>query len=389
MERKTTSRRSAQIHEEACEWFVEFRAGEPSEALRKAYLAWLQESPTHMAAYLEVAALWHDTAAVNRDGRWTVDELMRQAAVDADNVVSLEAASTRVAVTDCDRALSPVQAVPAARNRIRTVFVSLAASILFVVIIGTATWYTERGTYSTDFGEQRSVTLADGSTVQLNARTKLRVRFTERERGVELIRGQALFQVAKNPARPFVVTSGDTRVRAVGTQFDVYQKRRGTVVTVVEGKVAVFGRRAGSAAIGNDGVVQPKVSAQHGSARESEASAQPILVSAGERLTVWAMEPATAGSQIPEPINVTAATAWTQRQLVFESTPLSEVVDEFNRYNERQLVIHDAALGSFQIDGVFSSTDPASLIQFLRARAGVQVTETSSAIVLARQTTSP
>ncbi len=82
-------------------------------------------------------------------------------------------------------------------------------------------------TYATGIGEQRSIVLADGSTVDLNSRSKIRIRFSSERRGVELIEGQALFKVAKDHARPFVVDSDGTRVRAVGTQFDVYRKRRG------------------------------------------------------------------------------------------------------------------------------------------------------------------
>ncbi len=98
--------------------------------------------------------------------------------------------------------------------------------------------------YSTDIGERRSITLADGSTVDLNARSKLRIEFSSAERRVELLDGQALFQVAKDKQRPFIVHSGDATVRAVGTQFDVYRKDSGTTITVLEGRVAVYLQRA-------------------------------------------------------------------------------------------------------------------------------------------------
>ena len=103
-------------------------------------------------------------------------------------------------------------------------------------------------------------------------------------------------------------------------------------------------------------------------------------LSAGEQLTVTAK-----GVPEPVPVNVVAATAWTQRQLVFDATPLREVAEEFNRYNERQLVIRDPRLDTFQIDGVFSSTDPSSLIRFLRERPDMHVTETDSEIVIERR----
>jgi transmembrane sensor len=103
------------------------------------------------------------------------------------------------------------------------------------------------------------------------------------------------------------------------------------------------------------------------------------LVSAGEQLTVT---PKLA--QKAEHANIAAATAWTERRIVFESATLSDVAEEFNRYNQRQLIIEDPDLYGFHISGVFSSTDPDSLIRFLRERAGVRVTETSSEIRIAK-----
>jgi len=90
-----------------------------------------------------------------------------------------------------------------------------------------------------DVGEQRSIALADGSIIDLNARSRIRVRLSKDERDVELLQGQALFHVAKDNSRPFVVRSDTTVVRAVGTEFDVYRKKNGTVITVLEGRVVV------------------------------------------------------------------------------------------------------------------------------------------------------
>src|SRR5258705_86287 len=100
--------------------------------------------------------------------------------------------------------------------------------------------FSGQPTYTTDVGEQRSLRLVDGSTVILNSRSRLHVAFTETARPLEVRQGQALFHVAKNSARPFIVRSDGTVVRAVGTQFDVNRNRSGTIVTVVEGRVAVY-----------------------------------------------------------------------------------------------------------------------------------------------------
>jgi transmembrane sensor len=203
----------------------------------------------------------------------------------------------------------------------------------------------QRGVYATDIGEQRSVTLQDGSVIDLNARSRIRVRYTDGTRRIDLIEGQALFHVAKDSTRPFIVTSGSTHVRAVGTQFDVNRKSAGIIVTVVEGRVAVLAP----------------------SALPSEAG---TLVAAGEQLNVTA----TSARKTERP-DISAATAWTQHRLVFNSAALSDVVEEFNRYNTRQLVIDAPELESFGVVGVFSSTDPSALLRFLNAQPGVRVEE--------------
>jgi transmembrane sensor len=226
------------------------------------------------------------------------------------------------------------------------------------------------GVYSTTLGEQRSLALHDGSTVQLNSLSTVRVQYTEHERTIELLQGQALFHVAKDSTRPFIVYSGPTRVTAVGTQFDVYRKTADTIVTVVEGRVAILGSpiSADPTSLATPRVEGNNVPGQH--------SGEGVLfLAAGEQATITpqvsrrTLHPDLAG-----------ATAWTQRQLVFDSASLADVASEFNRYNERKLVIDPSALGALHISGVFSSTDPASLIRFLRDRPGLRVTETPTQI---------
>jgi transmembrane sensor len=207
------------------------------------------------------------------------------------------------------------------------------------------------------------VTLPDGSTVDLNSRSRIEIRYSNRSRNVELLQGQALFNVTTDPARPFVVNSGNTRVRAVGTQFDVYRKRGGTVVTVVEGRVAIAPVTA-----------RPGRRHEGYETRQQAGPAEMVLTAGGQVLIT------DAAIQKPARTNVTGAIAWRQRQLVFDSASLAEVAEEFNRYNTRQLVIEDSDLQAFYISGVFSSTDPASLIRFLRERPEVQVIETASEI---------
>jgi transmembrane sensor len=222
--------------------------------------------------------------------------------------------------------------------------------------------------------------LADGSTIELNSRSKVRVRYSEHERALELLEGQALFRVAKDPSRPFIVTANHTRVRAVGTQFDVNKKREGTVVTVVEGRVSVL-TKVSDAPIDPVAVEMTMPSLPNeieaGRAGSAHEPTPGILLAAGEQVTVTD----TATKEITRP-DVARTLAWTQRQLVFDAATLTEVAEEFNRHNQRQLIVQDPALYEFHISGVFASTDPEALLQFLRERAGVRIVATDEAIYL-------
>jgi transmembrane sensor len=347
-----SSKLNAQILAEASEWFVDFRDREPDEATRRSFDRWLRKSPEHLAAYLEIAAIWTEGSLLDPDHRWTSAQLIEQSRTGLENVVPFVAGP-----------VAPGGASGASSGRgfrFAMSFGAVCVAIGLIFVLGSS-----RGTtYDTVVGEQRSVALPDGSTVDLNSRSKIQIRYSDRTREVELLEGQALFDVASDARRPFVVTSGNTRVRAVGTQFDVNRKSRGTVVTVLEGRVAIHGNLAPGKVEGTR-VRGPTTSPPRTSAE--------VLVTAGGQVLVTA----AAIRETSHP-NVTSAVAWRKRQLVFESASLAEVAEEFNRYNTRQLVIRDRDLDSFLISGVFSSTDPASLIRFLRDRPEVQVTETVS-----------
>ncbi len=388
------------ILDEASEWFVDFRVGDVDAAARERFDEWLRRSPEHIRAYIEIAKTYVELPALKLAGKTDVDVLIAYARC-GDNVVSLhpgeragESASMPASPIHHPSEAGRVVRHPRARRRLLAV-----ACVLVAALLGTVWWQSERySTYATDIGERRSVTLADGSTVDLNARSKLRIEFTKDKRLVELLDGQALFQVAKDKDRPFIVASGDATVRAVGTQFDVYRKANGTTVTVLEGRVAVYSA-VGSSTVGSadapaaarltPGSLHPSVQTSPHSPAMSlspghsgpapadspglvdPSGSAPIFVSAGEQVTVTPAQVLAA----PARADVAAATAWMERRLIFDGSRLSDVVQEFNRYNKRQLVIDGAKLADFHVSGVYSSTDPASLIRFLREQPGMKITE--------------
>jgi transmembrane sensor len=405
MEHRTRARLNTQIYEEAIHWFVESRAGDLNESSRRELDQWLRRSPEHLAAYLEIAAIWNEGPTLDPHGKYETEALIRDAAAEADNVVPLTSADLSAGMETMREERLSSRAPRRVRAGLGRKFFPLAAALAAVAVGGFFSWQVLRDpTYTTDIGEQRSLVLADGSVIELNSRSKVRVHYTEHERDVDLLEGQALFRVAHDTARPFIVSADGTRVRAVGTEFDVYRKSVGTIVTVVEGRVAVFtggsaaGERADSvpATAGTNGVgtaVQDeplrgkeegkdsrksrKEAASVATSAISTAMPGELLLAAGEQLTVTP----TVAEKTEHP-NIASATAWTQRQLVFDSATLIEVAEEFNRYNHRQLVIQDPTLFNFHISGVFSSTDPDSLIRFLRTRPGLSITETPDRVTI-------
>lgn len=384
------------ILEEASDWFVDFRVGDVDVTARERFDEWLRRSPEHIRAYMEIARTYVELPALKVAGKVDVDSLIAYAN-SRDSVVPFDSAGHvrphALKTSRHDRATT--------RERYPRRLLAAAAAIV-LSIAGVVWWNAEQHPlYATDIGERRSITLNDGSTVDLNARSKLRIEFSKNERRVELLDGQALFQVAKDKNRPFIVASGAATVRAVGTQFDVYRKDSGTTVTVLEGRVAVYSTTAG----GGGSAAPPPAKSRafsdspsaamqlQASARAtSHSNAKPpiptgltdpsqtaaIFLSAGEQVTV------TPAEVLPMPAraDIAATTAWMERRLIFDGAKLSDVVQEFNRYNRRQLVIDGTQLSDFHVSGVYSSTDPASLIRFLREQPGLKITEDDNQVLI-------
>jgi transmembrane sensor len=333
---------------EASAWFIEFRAGDVHGEARSRFIEWLRRSPEHIQAYLEVSGVWGELPISDPEGKIDIRSLIERARNEAD-VVALSPASPGP-----PHAWSAAE--PHIRHRPRRAVLAVAALALLAAVTVRFWGIIDFGSsYSTGIGEQRTIQLTDGSTVELNARSRVRVHLTDTERHVTLLEGQALFRVAKDSQRPFVVRAGDAQVRAVGTEFDVYRKQSATVVTVVEGRVLTYDESNG-------------------------AGVAAIILSAGEQLTVL---PHTVTK--PTRTNMTVATAWVQKRLIFEETPLRDVAEEFNRYNRRPLTINDRELQTIKISGVYSSTDPASLINFLRNQSSIQVIETGNEVRVMRR----
>ena len=206
--------------------------------------------------------------------------------------------------------------------------VGLTAALAASLAAGVFFWQG-RDTYVTGIGEQRVLQLADGSRVRLDTASKMRVRFTAGERRIELAEGQALFEVAHNPARPFVVSTTDASVTAVGTVFEVRRVGLETRVVLVSGAVDV----AQAAAPGTPQRLQPN---QQSAIRAGKAKVSTV--------------------------NAETATSWTTGELTFVDTPLAEAVAEVNRYLAAPIVLEAPAAANTPINGVFRSGDRTAFV---------------------------
>lgn len=405
---------NTQIYDQASEWLVDFRSGDVDADLRRRFSGWLRSSPDHVRAYLELAAIWNEGPALDAGHELDAEALIAAALAEG-NVVGLgnpvgkpaeQSTETPnrltqpewIGRTGADGSEVSMQLRSSSRRQRQIAgLLGLAAGVLLTAI-GVGLWiYSQRNTYSTQIGEQRLIQLEDGSTVELNSRSRLKVRFSPIARHIELLAGEALFRVAQHSSWPFVVHSDKTSVRALGTAFDVYTRPSGTVVTVVEGKVAVIpesatvappSSRTSESTVGSEGNLRgdPVSGSERLNTRGSvlerflKRPSDSLELTAGEQVTVSDQETVIT----PQP-SVAAATAWTQRRLIFDTTPLANVAEEFNRYNRRPLIIRSAQLRDFRVTGVFSSTDTKALILFLQTRSGVVVREQPDAIIVTQK----
>lgn len=346
---------------QAAEFFVEFRAGDATPAVRGRFEQWLRRSPDNVQAYLDIAAGWSELPTADPEDQLDLRTLLAAArAAGDDNVIHLD--------------LGGVDTAPSSQRSPVRLWVHVGSmALLLIALAGAGIWVFAHGvlTYKTGIGEQRTLILADGSTITLNALTTVKVQMTQDTREITLIRGQAYFHDADEPDRPFIVRAGGSTVRAIGTEFDVDNESDRTVVTVLEGEVAV----AKSFAWATSAKRRELLRKPAGPSTKYKA----VLVSAGEQVTLL-----TKGIPAPKPVDVTAVTAWLQQRFVFDDTPLAKVADEFNLYSKRRLIIADPSLRGIGVSGVYSASDPAALIGFLRSQPTLKVIETDGEFVVTR-----
>ncbi len=340
------------ITERAAHWLIRIESNASPE-LRQEFQQWLDSDVRHHAAFIRV-----------RQGWIQCDQLKRlrppDGTVDPDLLLNLEPwvpapgrADSRETGYLGRRRLSASAAT--ARQgviRRRSLWLATAAAAASLCLFGWRLIPHQSGVdYATAIGGREQVALADGSSVDLNTDSRIRVRLSDSRRDVELVRGEALFTVTHDLKRPFYVSAGRSLIRAVGTAFSVRIRDDEQVEVVLsDGKIAV-----GTPAIGF-------------TLREPTLPASAAAVTAPARALVGRQ---TVTVEQLAPASITRKLAWTNGRIAFDGELLGQAVREFNRYNTRHLEIADPGIRGVQIGGMFEATDPDSFVAALEKSFGI------------------
>jgi len=264
-----------------------------------------------------------------------------------------------------------------------------AAAVLFGYFLGwrpahsSGTRFKFSESVATDVGQLRTLSLPDGSQVELSTNTALVATFDPAERRIRLARGEAHFSVAKDPGRPFAVEAGGVAVLAVGTAFDVRLRSEAVEVLVTEGKVRVDDAVKG-------GSLLPPLNTAPAASGISATGGTEAMLGAGQRAVIpigqtQPSDPSPSVAAIVAPVapaQIARLLGWQQKRLYFDPTPLSEVVLEFNRFNRQKLVLADAATGAVRVGGSFQADDGETFVRLLESSFGITAERRDGEIVL-------
>jgi transmembrane sensor len=316
------------IRAQAAVWVTDLHGPERSPELEAGLRRWLAEDPRHRKAF-ELA-----TEAWQRSG------------------------NLPAYLADQPRPTTPLSAsIP--KRTTRAARHTLAGAVALSLLLAAGFYLLTDPTLSTGYAEHKTVALADGTEVTLNANSRLIVDYTDKLRKVTLTQGEALFNVTKHQSRPFVVVIGSRKVIALGTSFDVRREDKGRpsfTVTLIEGRVAV------------EPLASPNII-------PVEPMGAITLLTSGQRLHFAANAPDALDTP---PID--KVTAWQHGQLIFEDTSIREAANEFNRYGKRRLIVDASVSDKLRVGGVFRIGDPESFAHAMANAYALRIIESTDDI---------
>ena len=299
----------------ATDWYVRLHSGEATQTDRREHQAWLSADERNRERYAAVQDSMRNLAPL--------DDWMR---------------------TETNRLNARVMARRARRTKGLIGGLASAAAAAGVVLFWMAT--NPAGHYETARAEQREISLDDGSRVHLNSVSSVAVRYSPEVRAIELNSGEGVFDVTRDAQRPFVVAAADAEVVAIGTQFRVHLVGREVTVTVLEGSVAVYDR-PGTRALTGPGRTHPG------------SGSEPTLLYSNDQITLR-----DGAMTAVESVNAAATAAWREGKLIYDATPLRQVVAEMSRYTAIDLAVADG-VPDHPITGLIQIRSPDAMLRFV------------------------
>jgi transmembrane sensor len=328
-------------HLAAADWLVRLQSTDVTIEDTLAWQAWLNENPTNARAFARIEEISQALSDVPAPSTVSARQF------------ALDRYDASVPIKDWNQ--------PHARQRPWTA-ITLAASFA-IITLTFAFWKTppKANIFATAIGENRNITLSDGSSIALGADTQIKVALSETERDIELTKGEALFMVAKDANRPFKVQAGDATIVAVGTAFNVERDSDRAVVSVTEGRVTV----------------EPvahflPVSVLH----EFKPKLRSVHLDAGQQTTAG-----SAGIEEPTRMEDPAA-GWQIGHLAFHLQPLRYVIEDVNRYAHKPIVLENEQMGTLVITGTVERENITGWVKSLERAFDLQATEDADQITL-------
>jgi len=308
------------IDDQASIWLVRLDNGNLSEQSRKELKVWLSVDKRHQVALKAMADVW--------DG---IDEVLL-------NLDDKNLSEKTLLWPVLEPMLKPL---------------ALAASVSFLAVF---LWFAmpndvQKNSYATLIGQQMDATFDDGSIIHLNTNTRIETEFSDKKRIIKLIKGEALFEVAHDPNRPFIVYAGDRLVQAIGTKFVVHLKSENIQVTVTDGKVKM-------SKVALDTKLDDIKALNNTTMQKDD-----VYIAKGEKVIVGSNKPPKLTHMKPE--NIKRKLAWLDKKLIFENEELFDVIEEINRYDDIKIVLKEPSLHSIRISGRFDLGDSEALIEAL------------------------
>lgn len=344
------------IAQQAAQWLCELSYSDTGK--RADFVQWLKRSPAHVEEFLLASTVCASFARGQADDTNEINRLVEEALhapADAEVMRLHPTADAR-----------PNDARPSRRKHRSWMAVAAAICTLVLGTLLVIPWAIDRmNSYTTRTGEQRTIRLEDGSRVQMNARSRFTVRYSTDARDVELMEGEAVFDVQHDPSRPFRVHTGDAIIQAVGTQFNVYRQASGhTVVSVLEGVVQVTRESAGA---------EPRIA--------TGRPATQVRIRAGQGADV----PPSGSIEKQEHTDIARVMSWQNRRLVFREERLQNIAAEFARYSPYHLELRGVSVKDKRITGTFDADDPQSLVMFLDSLGAFRIEASTAGAVIAAQ----